>query len=81
MGFASLYPSYKRKSAHVIDITAPPSARSGEPVMALASREQRNSTAAATSSAFASRLMIKLGRASVETSIKCTVTVILSLAP
>ena len=48
---------------HVIDITTPPSARIGEPVMALASREQRNSTASATSCGRARRLMIELGRA------------------
>jgi hypothetical protein len=44
--------------AQVIDITTPPSARTGEPVTALASREHRNTTTAATSSALASRLMI-----------------------
>ena len=42
--------------AVLMDITTPPSARTGEPVIALASREHRNATTSATSSGLASRL-------------------------
>ena len=46
----------------VSESTTPPSTRNGEPVIALASREQRKATASAISSGLVSRLMIEVGR-------------------
>jgi hypothetical protein len=43
----------------VIDCTTPPSARTGEPVIALESREHSNATTSATSSGFAGRFVDK----------------------
>ena len=53
-----------RRTQHrqVSESTTPPSTRNGEPVIALASREQRKATASAISSGLVSRLMIEVGR-------------------
>src|ERR1700692_824540 len=47
----------------VIDITTPPSARTGEPFSALASRDATNATTSAISSGLVMRLRMELGRA------------------
>src|SRR5215471_4051094 len=52
----------------VIDITTPPSARTGEPVSALASRETTKATTSATSSGVVMRRRIELGRSVVTNS-------------
>jgi hypothetical protein len=51
------------KVLYVMPRTTPPSARTGEPEMAPASRETRKATTSAISSGRSSRLMIELGRA------------------